>query len=167
MNIELLKETLDNYNKLTALLIEKNLSISAMESCTSGLIATLITNIDNSSKVFNCGAVTYSNTAKINQGVSENIINKYGVYSYETSIEMARAIKEKANSNISIGITGSLGIADPKNLDSKPGEVYYTIDYLEPKSYFIEVSNQGSKFSNKLYTANIVCLELLKQLEQK
>lgn len=166
MNVELLKETLDNYNRLTTLLIEKNLSISTMESCTSGLIATLITNTDNSSKVFDSAVITYSNDAKIKQGVDEDIINKYGVYSYETSAQMARVIKEKSKSDISIGITGTLGILDPKNIDSKPGEVYYTIDYLEPKSYFVEITNQGSKFFNKLYIANIVCLELLKILNE-
>lgn len=166
MNVELLKETLDNYNILTNLLIEKNLSISTMESCTSGLIATLITNTDNSSKVFSSAIVTYSNDAKINQGVDENIINKYGVYSCETSIEMAKVIKERSKSDISIGITGSLGIVDPKNTGSKPGEVYFTINYHEPKSYFVEVKSQCSKFFNKLYIANIVCLELLKILNE-
>ena len=166
MNKDLLKETQDNYRKLTSLLIKKGISITTMESCTSGLIASFITDIDNSSSVFEAGTITYSNKAKVAQGVDENIIKTYGVYSSETSIDMARVAKKNSNSDISIGVTGSLGIADPNNKDSKPGEVYFTIDYLKPYTYFISVENQGSKFLNKVYTANCVCLELLSILKE-
>ena len=166
MGYGLLKETHDNYRKLTTLLIERNLTITTMESCTSGLIASFITDINNSSKALKGAAVTYSNETKTAQGVSEDIIDKYGVYSKETAIDMARAAKQYYDTDIAIGITGSLGIADPNNADSTPGEVYFTIDYLNQDTFCIEVKNQGSKFLNKVYTANCVCLELLKILEQ-
>ena len=39
-----------NYASLTSKLIERGLTISTMESCIAGLIATLITNLDGSSK---------------------------------------------------------------------------------------------------------------------
>lgn len=162
MDNNLLKETQENYAKLTSLLIEKNISITTMESCTSGLIASFITDIDNSSKVFKGSAVTYCNEAKITQGVSADIIEKYGVYSKETAIEMAKIAKNNFNTDIGIGVTGSLGIVDPNNKDSKSGEVYFTIDYLKQKTYFLEIENQGSKFLNKVYVANFICKELLK-----
>ena len=55
-------------------------TISTMESCTGGYIASSITNISGSSLVFKFGAVTYSNEYKIKMGVDEGIINKYSVY---------------------------------------------------------------------------------------
>lgn len=166
MENNLLQETHDNYRKLTTMLIENNLTITTMESCTSGLIASFITDIDNSSKVFQGAAVTYSNETKIAQGVSAVTIDKYGVYSKETAIDMAKTAKKNYATDIAIGITGSLGIADPNNSDSTPGEVYFTIDYLNQETFYIEVKNQGSKFLNKVYTANCVCLELMNILEK-
>lgn len=162
VNNDLLKQTQDNYALLTNTLIVKNLSITTMESCTSGLIASLLTDVDNSSRVFKGSFVTYANESKIALGVSKAIINKYGVYSKETSIDMARVAKEKYNTDISIGVTGSLGIVDPNNLDSVKGEVYFTINYKTENTYFISIEDQGSKFLNKVYIANKICEELMK-----
>ena len=162
MNNNLLKQAQDNFALLTSTLIAKNLSITTMESCTSGLIASFLTDIDNSSKVFKGSFVTYSNESKIAVGVNENIINKYGVYSKETSIDMAIVAKEKYNADISIGVTGSLGVVDPNNKDSVKGEVYFTIDYKTQHTYLIIVEDQGCKFLNKVFVANRICEELLK-----
>ena len=66
------------YNYLTKTLIEKKITITAMESCTSGLIASLITDTEGSSEIFKGSFVTYSNKAKIRQGVPTDVIEKYG-----------------------------------------------------------------------------------------
>ncbi len=69
---------------LIKLLIKKRLKISFAESCTGGLLASSITSISGSSKVFNLGLVTYSNQAKIKfLKVNKNIIKKYGAVSHE------------------------------------------------------------------------------------
>ena len=52
--------------KIVNLLTKKKLNISFAESCTGGLLASSITSISGSSKVFTLGLVTYSNNAKIN-----------------------------------------------------------------------------------------------------
>lgn len=161
MNELLLKETQDSYYNLTNLLIQNNTTITTMESCTSGLIASFITDTDNSSKIFKGSLVTYSNEIKIKNGVNEDVIEKYGVYSEKTAIEMARAVKDIFKTDISIGITGSLGIVDPNNSDSKKGEVYYAINYLDIKAYHIKCDDQGSKFLNKVYIAKHICDTLL------
>ena len=72
------------------LLIKNHKTISTMESCTGGLIANAITNIPGSSEVFKFSAITYSNEYKIKLGVSEELINKYTVYSNEVAIDMAK-----------------------------------------------------------------------------
>ncbi|MGN0960180.1 MAG: CinA family protein, partial [Coriobacteriales bacterium] len=51
------------YRQLTLLLIERGLSASTMESCTGGLIASLITDTEGSSAVLKGAFVTYSNEA--------------------------------------------------------------------------------------------------------
>ena len=50
--------------KIVKLLTKKKLTVSFAESCTGGLLASSITSISGSSKVFNMGLVTYSNNAK-------------------------------------------------------------------------------------------------------
>ena len=71
-------------------LILLNKTVSTMESCTGGYIANSITNVEGSSNIFKFGAVTYSNEYKIKMGVSAYVIDKYSVYSIETSNEMSK-----------------------------------------------------------------------------
>ena len=70
-------------------LIKKKLTISVAESCTGGLLSSVITSISGSSKVFTLGLVTYSNSAKINiLKVPKKLIIKHGAVSYETCLYM-------------------------------------------------------------------------------
>lgn len=154
------------YAILTATLIEKGLTISTMESCTSGLVASLLTDIDGASNATKGSFVTYSNEAKISCGVPAEVIDKYGVYSKETAAEMAKNCRPPYAANIGVGVTGSLGITDPNNSGSVPGQVYFAIDYEgKVTDFFLEVDNQGSKFLNKVYVADKICDELLKLLK--
>ena len=113
----------DIVNKLILL----NKTISTMESCTGGFLANSITNIEDSSKVFKFGAVTYSNEYKIKMGVDSNIIDKYTVYSIETAIEMSKAISIYTNSNYGVGITGKLNKQDNNNPFGSNNIVYVSI----------------------------------------
>lgn len=110
-------------------LIEKNITITTMESCTGGALISAITDIEGASSITEGGFVTYSNEQKIKIGVSREIIDNYGVYSNETAISMAEVCREKINSRIGIGITGTLSNVDPNNSDSVQGEVYFCINY--------------------------------------
>ena len=113
--------------KLIKDLISRQLSITTMESCTSGLIASMITDTEGASAIFKGGYVTYSNEAKIAAGVDPTIIDKYGVYSKECAQAMALTAQKAFDANIAIGITGSTGNVDPANPDSVVGEVYFCI----------------------------------------
>lgn len=97
-----------NLESIVSYLIENKISISTMESCTGGLLASLITDVPGASDILRFSAVTYSNEYKIKMGVSEEVINKYTVYSRETAKEMAYNISKFANSNLGVGITGRL-----------------------------------------------------------
>lgn len=84
------------------------LTISAMESCTGGLLASLITDVPGASNILKFSAVTYSNEYKVKMGVSKNIIDTYTSYSMVTAKDMALKISEFSNSDIGVGITGRL-----------------------------------------------------------
>ena len=98
--------------KIVKLLSKKKLKISFAESCTGGLLASSITSISGSSKVFTLGLVTYSNQSKINiLKVPKRIIMKHGAVSYETCLSMVKNLNKISKTNISVTITG---VAGPK-----------------------------------------------------
>ena len=69
--------------ELVKILIKKKLKLSFAESCTGGLLSSVITSIAGSSKVFKIGLVTYSNESKIKiLKVPKKIIIKNGAVSY-------------------------------------------------------------------------------------
>lgn len=155
----------EKYDDLVKYLIKSNISITTMESCTAGQIASLLTDTSGSSAIIKGAFVTYSNEAKIRQGVSENIINEYGVYSKETAAEMARVCRDFYDADLGIGVTGSFGNVDPKNKDSVPGEVYFAISTREgTESFYCEVPEQPSRLYYKLYMANVIADEINKSV---
>lgn len=145
---------LEVIQKLTKL----NKTISTMESCTGGFLASSITNIEGSSAVFKFGAVTYSNEYKIKMGVSKDIIDTYSVYSKETSNEMSKCICNFANSNYGVGITGKLNKTDPNNKIGYDNIIYISIyDKDNDKFYNQTVSvTSMDRLHNKELLINII-----------
>lgn len=155
-----------SYEKLTKILIEQNLSITTMESCTAGQIISLITDTEGSSAVVKGACVTYSNEAKIMAGVPAEIIEKYGVYSKETAKSMAQTCRRKFDSDIGIGVTGTFGNVDPANGDSVPGQVYFAIDLNgDVDVYDIILEPQSSRFAYKMAVAKKIVDVLLEKVE--
>ena len=149
------REIRTHYRFLTQMLIEKHLTITTMESATSGQIASLITDTEGSSAVLKGAFVTYCNEAKIMQGVPAEIIETYTVYSEETAISMASACRQTYHADIGIGVTGTMGNIDPANPEaSKPGKVYFAVafkDDVHAKS--IELPPQPDRLTYKLAVA--------------
>lgn len=143
------------YQNIIKTLINKNISISTMESCTAGLIASNITDTEGASKILKGAFVTYSNEAKILQGVDSSIIDKFGVYSYETALEMAKNCSLAYNSNIGIGITGTTGNLDENNKDSTKGEIYFCIK-KDNSNYLTKLSLNTTNLLRKTIKDQIV-----------
>ena len=160
------QEIRNDYKKLTLKLIEKGLMITTMESATSGQIASLITDTEGSSAIMKGAFVTYSNEAKIQQGVPKEIIETYTVYSKETARAMAEACRKAYAANIGIGVTGTMGNVDPANKEaSVPGQVYFAISFNgEVRDYYREIIPQETRLAYKLAVAKEVVDELVKLL---
>ncbi len=108
-------------------LIKRGLTIATAESCTGGLLSHRLTNVSGSSKCFKSGVIVYENEAKENfLGVSHKTLTRHGAVSSPVAIEMARAIKHYACTDIGVAITG---IAGPTGgTKSKPvGLVYIAL----------------------------------------
>ena len=97
-------------NKLVKKLIQKKLTISLAESCTGGMLSSVITSISGSSKVFHLGLITYSNKAKMDiLKVPKKIISKYGAVSKECCLSMVKNLSKISKAGISVSITGIAG----------------------------------------------------------
>lgn len=144
-------------------LINLNKTISCMESCTGGMLASEITNVEGASKAFSLGIVTYSNEEKIKYGVNKEIIDEYTVYSNEVSEEMARCISKIANSNFGVGITGQLGMPDSNNESKNINLVYISIfDKDKNRIYNFQVESKGkNRFEKKKFIVSYVFNQLL------
>ena len=158
----------EKYNQITLKLIERGLTITTMESCTSGQIASLLTDTEGSSAVMKGAFVTYSNEAKIKQGVPKEIIEKYGVYSEETAVSMAKEARKAYDADIAIGVTGTMGNVDPANNDSVPGTVFFAICTTKD-IYFkrFEVAPKENRLEYKLAVCDVIAdclLNLLKDI---
>ena len=102
------KETLEGL--VAKKLILKKRTIAIAESCTGGLLSKRLTDIPRSSKFIKLNLVTYSNEAKTKLlKVPQKLIKKYGSVSQEVASAMARGIKNLANVDIGLSITGIAG----------------------------------------------------------
>lgn len=166
-NIYSEKDIRYEYNCLTKSLIDKKLTITTMESATSGQIASLITDTEGASAIFKGAFITYSNEAKIMQGVPKDILDKYTVYSKETAVAMATACKRAFGADIGIGVTGTMGNTDPANKEaSVPGEVFFAIVIKDDiRDFRVEIAPQTSRLAYKLAVAKEVYDKLTELLE--
>lgn len=135
----------DTIEAVTArLLLDKRLTISTAESCTGGLIASKLINYPGISEVFMEGAVTYSNSAKMNRlGVKKETLENYGAVSSQTAEEMAKGIAKTSNTDIGLSVTG---IAGPEGgTKEKPVGLVYVGLYIKGEVKTLELNLSGDR----------------------
>lgn len=151
-----------------------NIIAATMESCTSGSLASFITDVEGASSVFLGGDITYSNQCKINRGVPASVIDIFSVYSDETASAMAQAaIQNIRGSSFGIGVTGCAQNSDPANKSGVAGYVYigYSFGAKNIANVRINLSkhavvNSRKDFKEKVSSIALMCaVALLKYNE--
>jgi nicotinamide-nucleotide amidase len=100
-------------------------TLALMESCTGGLIASLITDTPGSATAFRGGIVSYATDVKAQFGVPQGILDAHGAVSVETARAMALAARERLGASVGVGVTG---VAGPDPQEGKPvGEVHIAV----------------------------------------
>jgi nicotinamide-nucleotide amidase len=95
---------------LGQLLIAKNLTLAAAESCSGGLLSHALVSIPGSSKFFLSSVVAYSNDTKATfLGVRPAVLARWGAVSKEIAIKMAHGAKYRAGADYGVSITGVAG----------------------------------------------------------
>lgn len=142
--------------KLQEALREQNKTITCAESCTGGLIASLLTEISGSSNIFNGSIVTYSNEIKMQElNVNEKNLIDHGAVSIEVVKDMLSGVLKKFNADYAIatsGVAGPNGGTKEKpvgtvviGIMASTGENYINIYHL--KGTRKEVQIQAAKLS--------------------
>ena len=145
------------------LFIQNNLTVSTAESCTSGLLASRLTDVPGSSQYFKGGSVCYSNELKINDiGVDKDLIEKYGAVSEEVAESLAKNIAKKNNTDIGIGITG---IAGPDGgTEKKPVGLVFVGIFYKNNLYIKKYNLTPDRITNRELTVTLCLNEVRKIL---
>ncbi len=97
-------------SSLSRLLRGKGLTLAIAESCTGGLLGSLLTKEPGASEFLLLDAVTYANSAKTRVlGVSEDILRGHGAVSAEVAASMAEGARRVSGADLSVAITGVAG----------------------------------------------------------
>ncbi len=95
---------------LGELLLDRQLTIAAAESCTGGLMMSRLTDVPGSSAYVAGGVVVYSNDLKTSlAGVDQALIVEHGAVSEPVASALAHGIKSRTGASIGVGITGIAG----------------------------------------------------------
>jgi len=106
------EETAGLASRVTRRLRKREWTISTAESCTGGLLASLMTDISGASEWFKQGWVVYSNESKMRElGVEKAAFDEgeAGAVSHEVAVQMARGARYQSDSDVAISITGIAG----------------------------------------------------------
>ncbi len=91
-------------------LLQNRKTVAVAESCTGGLLSSLLTDSPGSSEYFLLGIVAYSNKAKEKLlKIPGYLIKAKGAVSPEVACAMAASVKKIAAADFGIGITGIAG----------------------------------------------------------
>lgn len=107
-----------------ALLQERGLTVAVAESCTGGLLGSLLTASPGASKHFVGGVLAYSNEIKSSLlNVAPHLLERHGAVSAQVAAAMASGAKSRCKSDIGIAVTG---IAGPDGgSETKPVGLFY------------------------------------------
>ena len=108
----MVEETAGLASRVTRRLRKREWTVSTAESCTGGLLASLITDISGASEWFKQGWVVYSNESKMRElGVEKAAFDEgeAGAVSHQVAIQMAKGARYQSDSDVAISITGIAG----------------------------------------------------------
>lgn len=150
---------------LAQIYAQRPFSLAVAESCTGGLVAHRITNIEGSSRYFWGGVVSYSEEAKIKiLDVPSSTIKRYGIVSEEVALAMAKGVQELSGADAALGLTGFAG---PGGGDEKAevGTVCFGVRFKE-NTYALRQIFKGERKEIKALAAERALSFLIEVLKE-
>ncbi|MBN8831105.1 MAG: CinA family protein [Sphingomonadales bacterium] len=101
----------------------RSLTLATAESCTGGLLAALLTDVEGLSHAFERGFIVYSDAAKAGMlGIDRQLIRAEGAVSRAVALAMANGALAHGAADVVLAVTGFAGPAGP---DDEPGLVHF------------------------------------------
>jgi PncC family amidohydrolase len=112
--------------EVVALASARMVSLATAESLTGGGVAAALTGVAGASSVVRGGVVAYASDLKVALlGVSQSIVDHYGVVSAECAKAMAEGVRDRLGVTYGIATTG---VAGPGEQEGKPvGRVFVAV----------------------------------------
>jgi nicotinamide-nucleotide amidase len=106
--------------RLLAKACERDLMLATAESCTGGMLASLLTDLQGVAHAFERGFVTYTNEAKNEMlGIPLDLIEEKNAVSREVAVAMAEGALARSRAHIALSVTGFADSGD------EPGLVHF------------------------------------------
>ena len=94
----------------------RELTVATAESCTGGMLAALLTDIEGASHGFERGFVTYSKSAKSELlGIDGGLLDHNAAVSEVVARAMAEGALARSNADFALGVTGFAGPGGPSD----------------------------------------------------
>ena len=152
----------DIVKEIYDILVRKEKTLAVTESCTGGLLSSLLTRISGSSQYFMLGVVTYSNKAKESLlKIPTSLIEKNGAVSKPVAAAMAKNIRKIAKTDFGIGITGIAGPTGGTPI--KPVGTVFIAVANKNKTICARYCFKGNRASIRKKSA-VTALQLLKKI---
>lgn len=153
---------------IVEMMTEMNLTVSAAESCTGGLLMEAITSIPGSATVFLGGIVCYSNEMKKKLlNVPADLLEGEeapGAVSKETAEVLAEQVRIVTDTDFGLSITG---VAGPAYSERKPvGLVYIAISERNGSTETFKLNLKGNRETIRLRSAKAVLYQLWRRLKE-
>jgi nicotinamide-nucleotide amidase len=111
--------------RLVRRLCDAGLIVATAESCTGGMLAALLTDIEGAGHGFDRGFVVYSNDAKTELlGIPADVLEHNDAVSETVARAMAEGALERSRADIALGVTGFAGPGAP---DQEEGLVHFAL----------------------------------------
>ena len=110
--------------RVLELLVARGTTVTTAESCTGGLIASMLTRVPGSSAAFEAGFVTYSNRMKSDLlAVPTRLLQEHGAVSEAVVRAMAQGALKRSGADLAIAVSGIAG-PDGGSADKPVGTVW-------------------------------------------
>lgn len=97
-------------SSLVKLLLQEGKTVATAESCTGGMIGSMLTDVPGSSAAYLGGWITYTNELKTSQlGVRPGVIEAHGAVSEDVVIAMAEGARQRSGADYAIAVSGVAG----------------------------------------------------------
>jgi nicotinamide-nucleotide amidase len=153
-------------NCIGKLLKSHNKTLSTAESCTGGLVASMLTSVPGSSEYFLGSVVSYANSVKHGVlGVSEEILKEHGAVSSECVSAMADGVRKLTGSDFSVATSGIAGPGGGS--DEKPvGSVWIAVSSQKGTETFRLLFNSDRKRNTERFASSAL-YKILKKIESE